>query len=162
LEQKELDAAKFADDPQAQNEIAWRLLTDPFPGWRNPKLAVALAERAIAAQPGDGNLWNTVGVARYRYGRWKEAIAALEKSMELRDGGKSVDWFFLAMAHWQLGEKDEARKWYEKAVEWTEKYQPKNIQLRRFRTEAEELLKIADKEPAMKVESKRSEEKSGR
>jgi hypothetical protein len=36
----------------------------------------------------------------------KEAIQELEKSMELRNGGDSFDWFFLAMANWQLGERE--------------------------------------------------------
>ena len=69
-------------------------------------------------------------------GDWKAAIAALEKSMELRKGGDSNDWFFLAMAHWQLGEKDKAREWYDRAVQWMDKNQPKNEELRRFRAEA--------------------------
>ena len=63
-------------------------------------------------------------MAHYRAGDWKAAIAALDKSMQLRKGGDSFDWFFLAMAHWQLGNKDEARKWYDQAVEWMEKNQP--------------------------------------
>jgi hypothetical protein len=60
--------------------------------------------------------------------------------MELGKGGNSFDWYFLAMAHWQLGKKDESRKWYDQAVEWMEKNQPKNEELRRFRAEAAELL----------------------
>jgi hypothetical protein len=39
-----------------------------------------------------------------------------------------------------------ARKWYDKAVEWTEKNQPGNPELRRFGTEAAALLKIAGNE----------------
>src|SRR5262249_31639958 len=69
-------------------------------------------------------------------------IAAIQKSMELRQGGDSWDWFFLAMANWQLGETEEARKWYDKALEWMEKNDPKNDELRRFRAEMEELMKI--------------------
>jgi hypothetical protein len=46
------------------------------------------------------------------------------------------------MAHWKLGEKDEARKWYDRAVPWMDKDQPKNEQLRRFRAEAAELLEV--------------------
>ena len=91
---------------------------------------------------------NTLGVARYRAGQYEEAIADLEKAAALRKGGDSFDWLFLAMSHWQLGNKDEARKWYDKAVEWTEKNQPRNAELRRFRTEAAELLKIAGTQPA--------------
>jgi hypothetical protein len=60
--------------------------------------------------------------------------------MEVRKGGDSNDWFFLAMAKWRLNEKDEARKWFRKAVGWMEKNQPKNEELRRFRVEAGALL----------------------
>jgi hypothetical protein len=45
------------------------------------------------------------------------------------------------MAHWRLDEREKARQWYDKAVEWMEKNQPNDEDLRRFRTEAEELLK---------------------
>jgi hypothetical protein len=56
--------------------------------------------------------------------------------------GDAAQWFFLAMAHWQLDEKDKARKWFDQAVEWMDKNQPKNEELRRFRAEAAELMKI--------------------
>jgi hypothetical protein len=46
------------------------------------------------------------------------------------------------MAHWKVGNKGEARKCYDRAVQWMEKSQPNNVELRRFRAEAEELLKI--------------------
>ena len=74
-------------------------------------------------------------------GDWKAAIAALDKSMELRKGGNSKEWFFLAMAHWQLGEKDKAREFYDRAVQWMDKNQPTHEELLRFRAEAEELMK---------------------
>ena len=60
--------------------------------------------------------------------------------MELRKGGDAYDWFFQAMAHWQKGDKDEARKWFDKAVAWTRQKAPKNVELRRFWAEAAELL----------------------
>jgi hypothetical protein len=60
--------------------------------------------------------------------------------MALRKGGDSFDWFFLAMAHWQLDQKAEAQKWYGRAVEWMQKNQHKNPELVRFRAEAAELL----------------------
>jgi tetratricopeptide (TPR) repeat protein len=46
------------------------------------------------------------------------ALTALDRAMELSGGGDGSDWFFVAMAHWQLGNKPEARKWYARAVEW--------------------------------------------
>jgi eukaryotic-like serine/threonine-protein kinase len=134
-------ARKLATDPDVQNEMAWSLATDPDPSWRDPAAAVELAEKAIAARPTDGASWNTLGAARYRNGQWKEAIAAFEKSMQLRGGGDSADWFFLAMCYWQLGGKDAAGKWYDQAVGWMDKNKPDGEELRRFRAEAEKLLK---------------------
>ena len=85
----------------------------------------------------------TLGVAQHRNGNWQGSIEAVQKSMELRQGGDSFDWFFLAMAHWQLDHKQEARVWYDKAVEWMDKHQPKNGELMRFCAEADELLGIS-------------------
>ena len=83
-------------------------------------------------------------MAHYRAGDWKAAIAALEKSLELRKEGDATEWFFLAMAHWKLGRQDEARKWHDRAVAWMEKNNPKHEELRRFREEAAKLLKVED------------------
>ena len=141
---------KLPMDPDAQNGMAWSLATDSDSSWRNAGLAVELSEKAIATRPTDGNIWNTVGAARYRNGQWKDAIAAFAKSMQLRNGGDSADWFFLAMCHWRLGDKDAAGKWYDQAVEWMDKNSPDDLELRRFRTEAEELLKTTNATPATK------------
>jgi tetratricopeptide (TPR) repeat protein len=43
------------------------------------------------------------------------------------------------------GNKDDARKWYDKAVQRMDKNQPKDEEPRRFRREAEDLLKIEPK-----------------
>ena len=91
---------------------------------------------------GYGVWWNTLGAAHYRAGNWKDSMAALAKSMELRQGGDSFDWFFLAMAHWQLGEKGKARDWHDRAAQWMDKNQPRNAELRLFRAEADDLLGI--------------------
>ena len=44
--------------------------------------------------------------------------------MELREGGDGFDWFIMAMAHWQRGDMDKAREWYDRAVAWMDKNQP--------------------------------------
>jgi serine/threonine protein kinase/tetratricopeptide (TPR) repeat protein len=129
-------------DAGSRNNLAWLLATHAQAALRNPTFAVELAKEAVALAPKEGNYRNTLGAAHYRAGNFKEAVAALEKSMELRKGGDSFDWFFLAMAHWQLGDRDKARSWYGKAVQWMEKNQPQNDELRRFRAEAEKLLGI--------------------
>jgi uncharacterized protein HemY len=53
--------------------------------------------------PSNGSFWNTLGVASYRAGQWQDAVDALKKSVQFRSGGNIWDWFFLAMAHRQLG-----------------------------------------------------------
>jgi tetratricopeptide (TPR) repeat protein/serine/threonine protein kinase len=124
------------------NALAWMLATSPDAKFRDPRRAVELARKAVELAPKEGGYWNTLGVAHYRAADWKAAIAALAKSMELRRAGDSFDWFFLAMAHWQLGDKKGARKWYDQAVQWMEKNQPKNEELWRFRAEAEKLMEV--------------------
>ena len=130
------------DDAGACNKLAWLLATCQDPKFRNPGEAVQLAKRAVDVQPANGNSWKTLGAAQYSAGDWKAARAALEKSMELRKGGDSFDWFFLAMAHWQLGDKEQARKWYDQGVTWMEKNAPQDEELRRFRAEAAALLDL--------------------
>ena len=132
------------DEPEPMNNLAWLLANNPDVGHRDPKRAVQLATGAVELASLVAN-WNTLGVARYRAGDWKAAIEALTKSMELGNGGDSTDWFFLAMAHWQLGDKTQARSWYDKAVPWMEKNQPKNEELIRFRDEAGALLGVNSK-----------------
>jgi serine/threonine protein kinase/Flp pilus assembly protein TadD len=128
------------------NNLAWLLATYPDVKIRDPKRAVELARRAAELTPKEGNHWNTLGVAYYRAGDWKAAVEALRKSDELLKSNElSFNAFFLAMAHWQLGEKDEARKWYDRAVVWMAKNQPKNEELIRFRVEAEALLGLKEK-----------------
>src|SRR5262249_32736190 len=106
----------------AWNNLAWLLATCPEPKFLDPKRAVELARKAVELAPKAGSSWNTLGAAQYRTGNWKAAIEGLNKSMELRNGGDAFDWFFLAMAHWKQGAKDDARKWYDRAVEWMDKY----------------------------------------
>src|SRR5205085_6368163 len=106
------------------------------PNFRDPKLDVELAMKAVELDPTNPACPSTLGAAQYRAGDWKAAITALEKSLELRKGGDATEWFFLAMAHWQLGEIEEARKWYDRAIAWMDKNNPKDEELRCFRDEA--------------------------
>jgi len=95
------------NDAGAANSAAWALATCPDPTFRrgvDPAWAVKLATKAVELAPKAGYMWNTLGVAQYRAGDWSAAIKTLAKSMELSSGGNSTDFFFLAMAHWQLGE----------------------------------------------------------
>jgi tetratricopeptide (TPR) repeat protein len=132
------------DKPKSQNDVAWYLATCPVPQLRDPARAVELARKATEKQPVASN-WNTLGVALYRTGDWKAAIEALEKSEVLApDKNLAFDGLFLAMAHWQLGRRDEARLWYDRAVQWMDKHVPNHRELRRFRAEAAALLGLPE------------------
>jgi tetratricopeptide (TPR) repeat protein len=135
------------DDPEARNSLAWFLATGPEARLRDPSRAVQLGDRAVELAPKRGAYWNTLGVARYRAGNWDGAIAALEKSSALQ-GHTSFDGFFLAMARWKRGQRDEARRVYDRAVRWMNFFKPSDGELRRFHAEAAELLQIEDRVPS--------------
>ena len=80
-------------------------------------------------------------MAYYRSGDDRAAVAELEKAMSMQGGGTSFDWFFLAMAHWRLGDRDEARNCFDRAVEWMDRHKPHDDELRRFRAEAQAMLR---------------------
>lgn len=129
-----------ASKPCWQNLITWVLATCPEPRLREADRALELAQQAVLHAPEQGDFWSTLGTAQYRTGDWEESMSSLEKAMELRDGGNSFDWFFLAMGHWQLGQPDEARRWYDRAVEWMKQHKPNDKELQRFRAEATALM----------------------
>jgi tetratricopeptide (TPR) repeat protein len=128
------------EDPGLLNDLAWYLATCLDPNVRDPAGAVRLAQRALERAPQAAAIWNTLGVAQYRAGKWKAAVKTLEQSMALTSGGSAWDWLFLAMAHWRLGEKKQARVWYEKALAWIPNHAPDDAELAAVRTEAAALL----------------------
>jgi tetratricopeptide (TPR) repeat protein len=136
--------AADTDEAEHKNMLAWIMATCPVFQIRDPAKAVEHAQKTVEREPRRGPYWTTLGVALYRAGEWKAATDALGRSMELRNGGDSFDWFFLAMAHWQLGDRDQARTWYDKSVTWMEKNNPRDVELRCFRAEAAALLSVAD------------------
>jgi tetratricopeptide (TPR) repeat protein/serine/threonine protein kinase len=133
------------DDPHAYNNLAWLLATAADPTWRQPAEAVALAARAVELAPNVGLCWSTLGAVRYRNGQYHEAVDALTKSMALCSGRDASDWLYLAMSHWQLGHKEEARQWYDKAIEWLAKKKTADEEL--LRAEAAALLGNAAEAP---------------
>jgi tetratricopeptide (TPR) repeat protein len=125
------------------NDLAWLLVAYPDDAIRDAEQAISLAKRAIDIQPKAANVWNTLGVAQYRAGEYREAIESLKHAESLAPGADfGANAFFIAMAQWRLGEHTTARQWFDRAVEWMDKNQPNNAELRRFRTEAAELFGI--------------------
>ena len=131
---------------QSHNNLAWLLATCSDAKFRVPTAAVEHARRAVELDSNAAHFWNTLGTAHYRAGNyragnWRAAIGSLEKAEQLSpDKHFGANTFFLALAHWQLDEKQPARKWFDQASEWMEKNQPQDDELQRFRAEAAELL----------------------
>ena len=131
------------DTLSSMNELAWFLATVTDEELRDTTRAVEIAQAVVAASPQTAYYRRTLGIALYRAGAWQEAIAHLEAGINLRESADSERLYsavFLAMAHWQLGEKDEARDWLKKAVQWMEQANANDADLKRFRAEAEYLI----------------------
>jgi tetratricopeptide (TPR) repeat protein len=90
--------------------------------------AIALARKAVESNPKSVIYLDTLGAILWRAGQIEEAIRRLSESDRLvtqlgrtTSSSPAYTWFFLAMAHQRLGQNDEARKWLDKAVAWTDK-----------------------------------------
>jgi serine/threonine protein kinase/TPR repeat protein len=137
------------EDVQNLNRLAAVFSTGDVLSLRDPPLAVELAQKAVGIEPKNGELWKTLGAAQYRAGNWQAALIATNKSIELRrDGVGARDWFVLAMINWQLGDKERARSWYDKAVQWMKDHESKDQELQQFQDEASKLLKVEDQTPS--------------
>ena len=87
----------------------------------------------------------TLGVLLYRAGRFVEAIHRLEEAIAIEDA-KSVprSWAFFAMAHYQLGHGEEARRWRNHMADRKPNPDPKalrdDFEIRLVQTEAEAVM----------------------
>jgi serine/threonine protein kinase len=132
---------------EPSGEYSRFLVTCPDPKRRNAKRARDCANRAVEQNPRDTGAWTTLGIAAYRMGDPASAIAALEKAMSLQGDKCPTEQFFMAMAHWQLRDKQQAREWFEMATAWMSKNACQEENLLRFRTEASALLGISGSPP---------------
>jgi Flp pilus assembly protein TadD len=73
--------------------------------------ALRRAEAAVRLAPRDGGILNTLGIAHYRMGDYAKALETLEQSEKLNaaKGPHPANLAFLAMAHHQLGHKEQAQ-----------------------------------------------------
>jgi tetratricopeptide (TPR) repeat protein len=89
----------------------------------------------VQLSPDASTYWNTLGAALCRAQLWDEAITALEKSISLGKERDVSNWFFLAQAEFQRGNRDAARRWLDAGERLMNAAAP-NSDLRRFRDEA--------------------------
>jgi tetratricopeptide (TPR) repeat protein len=72
------------NDPRACNNLAWAYLTAPE-GLRDNKVALQLAEKAVQLAGKQPEYLNTLGLAYYRAGKYREAIMTLRPSIPTED-----------------------------------------------------------------------------
>jgi hypothetical protein len=107
-------AQQRRDDPANLSHASWAIvrMADAAPeGYRE---ALRWAEAACRLKPGEGTYLNTLGVAQYRVGRYRDCLTTLTQAEPLNaerlQSSVPGDLAFLAMAHHQLGHKAEAAK----------------------------------------------------
>jgi tetratricopeptide (TPR) repeat protein/tRNA A-37 threonylcarbamoyl transferase component Bud32 len=144
LKQQERAAAIDPSNPRPFDRIAVSLITNRDAKQQNPLRAIEFAKKAIAVEPRFAQYWHTLGVAQYRAGKWQEALDAFDKAMVLQNGGDGLDWYFVAMAHWQLGDKNRAMQFFHDAEAWKENEHVGPDDLEGLDHEAASLLAQAD------------------
>ena len=128
----------------AHENLAWHLATAADAILRDGPQAVIHGNRAIELNP-TANNWNNLGVAQYRAGNWEKAVECLKKADSMIEGGDRDHRFFLVMAHWQLGNREQSRHYYSQAIaglppDLEKRTDTRADELRRFRAEAEALM----------------------
>jgi WD40 repeat protein/serine/threonine protein kinase/tetratricopeptide (TPR) repeat protein len=169
------------DDLNAAQFAAWTcvLAPDAVSEFTRP---VQLAEKVVEKNPEDPSYLETLGGVLYRAERLEEAIQRLTEADRLAAAADRTPkssppytWFFLAMAHQRRGQDEEAKKWFNKAVEYTdlvlaEEKRPggdsllwnRRLTLQLLRAEAEELLGVTDIPSERETDSGRTDEQSGK
>jgi tetratricopeptide (TPR) repeat protein len=125
---------------RARGNLALVLAFGTDPTRRDLDRAVALARQNTELSPNDADSWGLLGTIALNLGSIQLAINALERSMELRKGGDSHEWFLLASAHALNGDRDQARQFYDRAVHWMEAHQPRDQGLLELRSRTAQLL----------------------
>jgi tetratricopeptide (TPR) repeat protein len=141
-----LDLAGRSDPDvlEAQFELAWFLATAPDPGLRDGRRAVTVAQRLVEREPHNVDYRKALGAAYYAAGDWRAAIPALEEAARDSDArSRAFTWLCTAAACWQLGERDAARRSYDRAVESLRKYPASCLFFRRIRSEVEAVMGIS-------------------
>jgi hypothetical protein len=106
-------AERYRVDATRLNNASWSVVRLPDAEAAAYRLALRQAETACRQSPEYGVFLNTLGVAQYRVGQYREAVATLTHADELDSvtdqGSTPAELAFLAMAQHCLGQTEKAR-----------------------------------------------------
>jgi hypothetical protein len=134
--------AETARNADALNYASAVVVVNPRADASAYRRALQQAKAACAAMPDDVEYLNTLGIAYYRVGEYKESLDTLERCNKFRNQSMPEDLAFLAMAQHQLGQKERAQATFLRLCEtmkqprWAE-----DAESQGFLREAEDLLK---------------------
>jgi eukaryotic-like serine/threonine-protein kinase len=142
----EASLAALPDQASVQNHLAWVYCLAP-PPLRDPAKALVHARSAVRLSPEVGSYHNTLGVALYRVGQYREAVIELETSLAgSSPQDRPYDLFFLAMCRVQLGDTERAKLDFERGCRFQAEAHVAagNVEeLQSIRREAEDVLKTS-------------------
>jgi tetratricopeptide (TPR) repeat protein len=128
------------DNVHAHARMAWVLANCPEEKLRDPRRAIQLASKAVELEAERAVHWRALAVACWRAGALPETLIALDKARALTGRDDGFELFLRALASWQLGDKEPARRARDAAVNWTRQHRPEDPELRRLRRETEDLI----------------------
>jgi tetratricopeptide (TPR) repeat protein len=140
-----LGAKLGPDERLSRKVLAWFFATCPVREFRDGAEAVRIARRLVEEEPSNPEHLLTLGAACVCAGDWRGAVAALEHPQPDLKNSTVLSGLFLARAHWQLGQADEARRCYQRALAWLEQHPNHGLELRRIRAETEMILGVQAK-----------------
>jgi len=143
------------DDPTSTHWMAWTCVLAPD-AVEDFDRVVELAEFTVEKGGKTDQNRNTLGAILYRAGRLEDAVEKLTELTNTWDQTEQLStpispaytWFLLAMAHQQLGNSDEAKIWFDKAVQRSQEELQgapswnRQLTLQLFRQEAAQLLSV--------------------
>jgi serine/threonine protein kinase len=115
------------ETPDCLESLAWFLVMCRDKSLRDPARALALADASLKESPELDSLHRVRGVALYRLEQYQSAVQALQRSARSAASASIADALFLAMSYWQLGNQEEARKWYAVGANRIATPQPKRL-----------------------------------
>jgi tetratricopeptide (TPR) repeat protein len=104
--QADLQAALTArpDEPELLNYLGYSWIDRG----EHLKEALAMVQKAVAADPRSGAMVDSLGWAYFRVGDYKQAVEKLEQAVELEAGDPEIN-NHLGDAYWKVGRRDEAQ-----------------------------------------------------
>lgn len=92
------------DEPELLNYLGYSWIDRG----ENLKEALAMVEKAVASNPRNGAMIDSLGWAHYRLGDYAKAVDLLEEAIELEAGDPEIN-NHLGDAYWRVGRRDEAQ-----------------------------------------------------